>query len=111
VLLRTFVGGALQPEHLDLDDAALCRLVCEELRDCLGVTGATDFMEVYRYPRSMPQYHVGHLDRVAEIERLTKAHRGLALAGNAYRGVGVPDAIASGERAAERIFAELSPSR
>jgi oxygen-dependent protoporphyrinogen oxidase len=107
-LLRTFVGGALQPEYLDLDDAALCRLVREELRDCLGVAGEPDFMEVYRYPRSMPQYHLGHLDRVAEIERLTEQHPGLALAGNAYRGVGVPDAIASGERAAERIVTSIA---
>jgi len=103
VLLRTFVGGAMQPELFDLNDAAIRALVLEELRDALGVTGSPDFLEIYRYPRSMPQYHLGHLDRVAEIERLSDRHAGFALAGNAYRGVGVPDAIASGEEAAERI--------
>ena len=108
VLLRTFVGGAMQPEYYELDDAALRRVVLEELRDTLGVTGTPDFVEVYRYPRAMPQYHVGHLERVAEIERLAASHRGLALAGNAYRGVGIPDAIHSGERAAERIVDEIT---
>jgi len=105
VLLRTFVGGAMQPELCDLDDAAVRQLVLEELRDMLGVTGQPDFLEIYRYPRSMPQYFVGHLERVAEIERLTNAHSRFALAGNPYRGVGVPDAIASAEAAAERILA------
>jgi oxygen-dependent protoporphyrinogen oxidase len=107
VLLRTFVGGAMQPELFDLDDASLRRLVLDELHDTLGVTGTPDFVEIYRFPRSMPQYFVGHLERVAEIDRLAVAHRGLALAGNAYHGVGVPDAIHSGERAAEIILDEI----
>jgi oxygen-dependent protoporphyrinogen oxidase len=104
VLLRTFVGGAMQPELFELDDNALIRLVRDELQTTLGVTGEPDLSMVVRYPRAMPQYHLGHLDRVAEIERLTTRHPGLALAGNAYRGVGIPDAIHSGEQAAERIL-------
>jgi protoporphyrinogen/coproporphyrinogen III oxidase len=107
VLLRTFVGGAMQPELYDLDEDATVRLVREELQTTLGVTGEPDFAMVVRYPRAMPQYHLGHLDRVTEIERLTARHSGLALAGNAYRGVGIPDAIHSGELAAERIFAAI----
>ncbi|MDZ4686033.1 MAG: protoporphyrinogen oxidase [Planctomycetaceae bacterium] len=107
VLLRTFVGGAMQPELFDRDDDATIRLVREELAATLGVTGEPDFALVVRYPRGMPQYHLGHLDRVAEIERLTAGHTGLAIAGNAYRGVGVPDAIHSGEQAAERILAAI----
>uniref|UniRef100_A0A7C2K324 Coproporphyrinogen III oxidase n=1 Tax=Schlesneria paludicola TaxID=360056 RepID=A0A7C2K324_9PLAN len=104
VLLRTFVGGAMQPDLFDLDDVATVQLVREELAATLGVTGEPDFAIVARYPRAMPQYHLGHLERVAEIERLSARHPGLALAGNAYRGVGVPDAIHSGEQAAERVF-------
>ncbi|HUQ73072.1 MAG TPA: protoporphyrinogen oxidase [Planctomycetaceae bacterium] len=107
VLLRTFVGGAMQPELFDLDDEATIRLVRDELAATLGVTGEPDFAMVVRYPRAMPQYHLGHLDRVAEIERLTAQHRGLTLAGNAYRGVGVPDAIHSGEQAAEGTLEEI----
>ena len=58
----------------------------------------------------MPQYHVGHLDRVARIEQLAARHPTLALAGNAYHGVGIPQCIASGEQAAERIAAQLKNS-
>ena len=56
----------------------------------------------------MPQYHVGHLDRVATIDRDLAAFPKLALAGNAYHGVGIPDSIHSGEQAAERVFASRS---
>lgn len=104
VLLRTFVGGALQPDLCDLDDEALVQLVRKELEATLGVTGDPEFSMVVRYPQAMPQYTLGHLDRVAEIERLAGQHLGFALAGNAYHGVGVPDAIHSGEQAAERIW-------
>jgi len=107
MLLRTFVGGAMQPELADLDDAATIRLVREELAATLGVRGEPDFAIVVRYPNAMPQFHLGHLDRVAEIERLTAAHSGLAIAGNAYHGVGIPDAIHSGEQAATRILSKL----
>ena len=105
VLLRTFVGGALQPELFNLSDEELVSLVRAELADILGVRGEPELARVYRYPRAMPQYHVGHLDRVARIEALTTRHPGLALAGNAYRGVGIPDVIASGESAAEAMLA------
>jgi len=104
VLLRTFVGGALQPELLNLSDDGLASLVQSELAEMLGVRGQPDFVRVFRYPRAMPQYHVGHLDRVARIETLAARHPGFALAGNAYRGVGIPDVIASGEAAAESIL-------
>lgn len=105
VILRTFVGGAMQPELLQRDDESLVRLVREELRELLGVRGEPTLSVVARYERGMPQYHVGHEQRVAAIEQAVAAHPGLALAGNAYHGVGLPDAIHSGEQAAERIFA------
>lgn len=104
VLLRTFVGGAMQPKFAELDDAETIELVREELSATLGVRGEADFSMVVRYPQAMPQYHLGHCDRVAEITRLTAAHPGLFIAGNAYHGVGIPDAIHSGEVAAERLL-------
>lgn len=107
VLLRTFIGGALQPELLHHTDEQLLTLVREELRETLEVNGEPDFMQVVRYDRAMPQYHVGHLDHVDRIEQLTRMYPGLAIAGIACRGVGVPDAIASGERAAEEIDRDL----
>lgn len=106
VQLRTFVGGALQPELLDLSDDEMISLVRDELHELLGVTGNQDFATVTRYVRAMPQYHVGHGELVGRIEERTAQHPGLELAGNAYHGVGVPDSIHSGETAAERLFAE-----
>jgi len=107
VLLRTFVGGALQPELYDLADEAIERLVRRELADMLGVRGEPDFMRVVRHPRSMPQYELGHVALVDAVEaELTRLPR-LALAGNAYRGVGIPDCIQSGENAALRVMTDL----
>ncbi len=104
VLLRTFIGGALQPELCDLDDAAILELVRRELRELLGVRGEPDFVNVYRHTRAMPQYHVGHLDLVTRIQAAAEQSPGLALAGNFLTGVGIPDSIASGESAAEELM-------
>jgi len=105
VQLRTFVGGAMQPELMQLSDDEIKRLVQSELEDILGVTWRPDFTIVSRWMQSMPQYHVGHLDLVAAIERELAGFPRLALAGNAFHGVGLPDCIHSGEQAAERVFA------
>jgi oxygen-dependent protoporphyrinogen oxidase len=110
VILRTFVGGALQPELLNEDDTGLVRLVRDELRELLGVSGEPEFARVVRYDRAMPQYGIGHLPRVERIERLAGEIAGLELAGNAYRGVGVPDCIQSGEQAAERAWNHMLAS-
>ncbi len=107
VQLRTFVGGAMQPEQLDQDDESLMGMVLEELQDIFGVEGEPLFRCVTRYDRAMPQYHVGHLDLVADIEQREAGHVGFALAGNAYRGVGMPDSIHSGEQAAQRVLTQL----
>jgi oxygen-dependent protoporphyrinogen oxidase len=109
VLCRVFLGGAMQPEVLRLGDDELKAEVRRELMELIGARGQPLFIEVARHPKSMPQYAVGHLDRVAEIERLATKHAGLHLAGNAYHGVGIPDCIASGERAAEGIGHMLAP--
>jgi oxygen-dependent protoporphyrinogen oxidase len=108
VLIRVFIGGALRPELLDLSDTELRRLASEELADLLQIAGQPILADVARWPRSMPQYHVGHLDRLARIERLAANHPTLALAGNAYRGVGIPQCIASAESAAERLATVLA---
>lgn len=107
VLLRAFVGGALQPDILEGDDNALVTLVRRELRELLGIEAEPRLTRVVRWMRSMPQYHVGHQARLARIDERLAAHGGLSLAGNAYRGVGIPHCIHSGETAAERA---LSPS-
>jgi oxygen-dependent protoporphyrinogen oxidase len=102
-LLRAFVGGALQPELLELNEGELLARVLRDLRDLLGIERAPLFAEVTKWERSMPQYHVGHLERVKRIETCLAALPGLVLAGNAYSGLGIPDCIRSGEAAADSI--------
>jgi oxygen-dependent protoporphyrinogen oxidase len=110
VLLRTFAGGALQASMNALDDAALEAAVRSELGALLGISAPPLLVRVHRHPEAMPQYHVGHLARVASIEqRLARHHPGLIVAGNAYRGVGIPDCVRSGEGAAETALALLAP--
>ena len=103
ILLRTFVGGAMQPELLANDSDTIQGFVNAELRSIFGMKADPMFSEVITYNNAMPQYHVGHLDRVAAIESLVEKHAGLHLAGSAYHGVGIPDSIASGQAAADRI--------
>lgn len=106
-LLRTFIGGATRPEMLDRTDEELIAIVQRELASLLGVRGTPDLTLVARHENAMPQYHVGHLDLVRQIEVTAARHPGLALTGSAYRGVGIPDVIADAERAAESIYSRL----
>jgi protoporphyrinogen/coproporphyrinogen III oxidase len=111
VLLRTFVGGATQPELFFRSDDELLDLVRAELSELLGVGGEPDFARVFRHARAMPQYEIGHLDRVATIERVLANTPSLAVCGNAFRGVGIPDTIASAEAAAERVARAIGSHR
>ncbi|MCG2685422.1 MAG: protoporphyrinogen oxidase, partial [Planctomycetales bacterium] len=103
-LLRVFVGGARRPELAEMDDDRLLPLVLDELSRLLHIRGEPCFCRVAHWPATMPQYHVGHKELVAEIEAHAAALPNLQLAGNAYRGVGIPDCIHGGELAAERIL-------
>jgi oxygen-dependent protoporphyrinogen oxidase len=103
VLIRTFVGGALDPKTAALEDARLVPLVLKELQEVLGVRGSPQIVQVNRWLTAMPQYTVGHCERVATIRQLVAGHRGLALAGAAYEGVGIPQVIASGQAAAASV--------
>jgi oxygen-dependent protoporphyrinogen oxidase len=106
VLLRAFVGGSLQEELFNLDDADVERTVRQELNQLLGVQADPLFVRIARYPRSMPQYLVGHLRLVEEIEKRVAEYPGLALAGSAYRGVGIADCVRIGEAAAETVLTD-----
>ncbi len=110
VLLRAFAGGALQPEPLEWDDRTLLTAVHRDLEELLGIRSAPLWSHVARHPRSMPQYHVGHLRRVQALEGHLNRWPTLKLAGNAYRGIGIPDSIRSGGAAAHALLAELDRS-
>jgi oxygen-dependent protoporphyrinogen oxidase len=107
VLLRCFVGGALNPEVYELDDSKLINTVHKEMCNLIGIKGKPLFALVHRHPQSMPQYPLGHLEHIAKINSKVGRHKGLALAGNAYSGVGIPDCVRSGEEAAETLLNQL----
>jgi protoporphyrinogen/coproporphyrinogen III oxidase len=93
VLYTCMVGGARQPELVKLDEEALVALAREELKELAGVTASPSFTEVIRWTRGIPQYNVGHMERVAAIDAALKRLPGLHLTGNAYKGVGINDCI------------------
>ncbi|MDV2503333.1 MAG: protoporphyrinogen oxidase [bacterium] len=108
VLVRAFVGGAKQEHLAELDDEALVARVRADVDDILAVRGEPLFVRIFRWPRAMPQYTMGHLERVAAIEAACERHPGLALAGASYRGLGIPDCIHQGRQAAERLLQALA---
>jgi oxygen-dependent protoporphyrinogen oxidase len=99
-LIRAFIGRAGDDDVLNRTDDELLQLVRDELGDVLGITTEPLLYRIFRWPQAMPQYTLGHLDRIAVIDRRLAEHPGLYVAGNAYRGIGLPDCIASGEAAA-----------
>ena len=109
VLLRGFIGGPQNQHLLEASDDELIETVRTQLVDLLGMRADARpvYASVYRWNGGMPQYTLGHLDRVDEIERRSAEIPGFALAGGAYRGVGVPNCIESGERAVTKVLGEL----
>ena len=109
VLLRGFIGGPQNQHLLEADDAALIETVRAQIVDLLGMApdARPVYADVYRWNGGMPQYTLGHLDRVDRIESLSAKVPGFALAGGAFRGVGVPNCIESGERAVTKVLGEL----
>jgi oxygen-dependent protoporphyrinogen oxidase len=103
IVLRCFLGGSEDAAVLDESDDAIVASVLEELREIAGLRAAPRFTRISRWPRSMAQYTPGHDARVAELEQ--RLPPGLHVAGNAYRGIGIPDCIRMGKAAAEAIAA------
>ncbi len=104
-LLRVFAGGFAGRQALDLNDDELTKTVLRELSRWLEISAAPDWVKISRWENSMAHYHIGHLDRLAEIRHQESRFPGLALIGNAYEGVGIPDIIAQANRASERLLA------
>lgn len=105
VVLRCFLGGRGDPEILGESDESVLGIVRSELADIMGVTAEPVFARIARWPASMAQHTVGHLERVAEIERRLERIPGLYVAGNAYYGIGVPDCVRMGREVAGRVAA------
>lgn len=107
VLLRLYLGRYGGEPILERSDEELVALALTEVEQVLQPAGSPEAHWLYRWPQAMPQYTMGHKERVALIERRRAAHRGLFLAGAAYRGVGIPDCIREGEQAAQAALAYL----
>ncbi len=108
VLMRVFVGGATRPDLFERDDEAIKTLVRAELYELLGARGEPLLIEVGRHPRAMPQYTLGHLDRVEAIRQRAARHSRLILSGVAYDGVGIPDCVHAAELAADAALSALA---
>ena len=100
VLLRCFLGGARNHGISGMAEEEIVRITREELRQILGLKAEPLFSRVYKWRGAMAQYGVGHLERLERIEQRRRLLSGLALAGNGYRGIGVPDCVRSGMQAA-----------
>lgn len=103
-LLRCFFAGQNAEIVWPHSDDELVGIVREELQQILGLSAEPLFARVYKWKSAMAQYSVGHLERLDRIERLRQTLPGLALAGNAYRGIGVPDCVRSGREAAKQVL-------
>ena len=108
-LIRVSVGRFGDDRHRELDDDQLTASVFGELAEVLDISGSPLDALVTRWPSSFPQYQVGHLIRVAQIEKAVGELGGMAVAGAALRGVGIPACIGSGREAARRVLASVGP--
>ena len=106
-LIRCFLGGTRDEEILQSSDEEILRIVREELRQIIGVGAEPLFTRVFKWKGAMAQYNVGHLERLERIERMRQELPALALAGNGYRGIGVPDCARSGTDAASQLLITL----
>ena len=107
-LLRCFLGGLRDPGALHLSDPDAVELCRRELASILNLEAEPSFYRIYRWPQSMPQYEVGHSERVDAILRRLQNHPGLFVAGNAYSGIGISDCIRTAKTATERTLSFLS---
>jgi protoporphyrinogen/coproporphyrinogen III oxidase len=106
-LVRCFLGGARDEQILETSEEEILEIVRGELRQIIALNAEPLFARVYKWKSAMAQYSVGHLERLQRIDSLRQKLPGLALAGNGYNGIGVPDCVRSGAEAAGKILAEM----
>jgi oxygen-dependent protoporphyrinogen oxidase len=110
VLLRALCGGWHRPEIVDWDDERLVAAVCSELGQTLGVQASPVLRQIVRWDKAIPQYHLGHLARVARIEARASHHPGLFVGGNAYHGVALNDCVEQAALLAGQVARSLPPT-
>ncbi len=111
LLLRCFIGGPGHEELAELPDDELVAMARKELQAIMGLNAAPVLTRVFRWSKANPQYLVGHLDRVREIHAMCDSLPGMVVTGSAFDGVGVPDCIHQGQKAAKKVLASLTHAR
>lgn len=107
VLLRSMLGGACFPEYIELPDEEIVTRVESDLRATMGIKESPEFVRVFRHEKAIPQYTVGHAERLAALDESLAALPGMILTGNSYRGISLNDCVASAVRSAEAGIAYL----
>lgn len=107
MLLRSMMGGATNPAAIDLSDAEVRERTMAELQKIMGIEAEPDFVRIFRHQRAIPQYVVGHADRLVAIEDQLTHHHGLILTGNAFFGVGLNDCVNAANQAGEQVVSCL----
>lgn len=107
MVVRCFLGGKLNPEVLDWDDEKILSTLKSEMETIFGLSSEPKEIFIKRYRQSMPQFKVGHTKKIEDIMTKVLNYKGLALCGNVYCGVGIPDCIRSGIQAANKLFNDL----
>ena len=107
-LIRIMVGGAMQPEMVKLPEKETINIVREELKDILGIDAEPVFIKVFKHEKAIPQYSIGHGDRLKNIEKRLKKHPGLFMTGNALRGIGVNHCTEDAIHTADKVIRYLS---
>jgi oxygen-dependent protoporphyrinogen oxidase len=108
VLLRSMMGGACFPEYVKLGDDEVVARVRKDLKATMGIDAAPSFVRVFRHEQAIPQYTVGHGQRLDALDGLLKKHSGLILTGNSYRGIGLNDCVAAAQRASDEALTQLT---
>ena len=107
-LIRTMIGGAMQPEKALLPEKKKVEIVKEDLNDILGINSEPVFVKVFQHEKAIPQYPIGHADRLELIEKRLKKHPGLFMTGNAFRGIGVNHCTEDAIHTAQKVIDYLN---
>jgi oxygen-dependent protoporphyrinogen oxidase len=106
-LLRCFISSSRVPGLLNSSDGAIEEIILRELKEILGISVKPRFTRVFRWECALPQYETGHLERVAEMEKMLAEMPGAQIIGNSFHGIGIPDCIRSGRLAVDRITSSV----
>jgi oxygen-dependent protoporphyrinogen oxidase len=103
VLLRSMMGGATNPGAIDLAESEVKARVMTDLKEIMGISAAPDFVRIFRHEKAIPQYTVGHSQRLLALAARHAANPGLFLTGNAFYGVGLNDCVHAANQVAGQV--------